>query len=92
MNNTQSNTDMKNNLSYQDSLVYPKLKPKTVTFAIDTIQGVNCRVSNLRDRGNNANNEHPSPSRFTKNKSSKSNACGNNPIPARRGKVMMETI
>ena len=72
MNNTQSNTDMKNNSNCNDSLGYSKPKPRTVTFAIDTIHSVNCRGPNLRDRGNDVNNEHPSPIRNTKNQSLKS--------------------
>ena len=57
MNNTQSNTDMKHDSNYHDSLGYYKTKPNTVTFAIDIIQGVTCRGPNLRDQGNNANND-----------------------------------
>ena len=82
MKNTQSNTDTKNNSHCHDSLDYPKPKPKTATFTIDTIQGVNCRGPNLHDRGNDANNEHPSPSRNTTNQSSNFNDSGNNSIPA----------
>ena len=92
MKNTQSNTDTKNNLYCHDSLDYPKPKPKTLTFTIDTIQGVNCCGPNLRDRGNDVNNGHPSPSRNTKNQSSNSNDSGNKPIPAQRGTASMEII
>ena len=82
MNNTQSNTDTKNNSNCHDSLGYSKPKPGTVTFVINTIQGVNYRGPNLRDRGNDANNEHPSPVRNTKNQSSNSHDSGKNSMPA----------
>ena len=90
MKNTQCNTDTKNNLYCHDSLDYPKPKPKTVTFTIDTIQGVNYSGPNLRDLDNDANNEHPSPSSNTTNQSSNFNDSGNNSIPARTGKATME--
>ena len=95
MNNTQSNTDMKNNSNCNDSLGYSKPKPRTVTFAIDTMQGVNFCGPNLRNRGNDMNDEHPSPIRNTKNQSSKSSNfhdSGNNSMPARRGKATMEIM
>ena len=79
-----------NNLNCHDSLDYSKPETKTVTFTIDTIQGVNYRGPNLRDRGNDTNNEHPSPSRNTTNQSLNFNDSGNNSIPARTGKATVE--
>ena len=90
MTNTQSNTDIQHNSNYHDSLDYSKPKPKTATFTIDTIEGINCRGPNLRDRGNDANNEHPSPSSNTKNQSSNFDDSRNDSIPARTGKATME--
>ena len=86
MTNTQSNTDTKNTLNYHDYLDYSKPKPKTATLVIDTIQGVNCRGPNLCNRGNDANNEHPSLSRNTKNQSLDSHDSVNDSMPARVGR------
>ena len=53
MNNSQSNTDSKNNLKRQNSHDYYKQKPRILT-----IQYGNVRGPNLRNRGGNANNKH----------------------------------
>ena len=82
MNNTQSHMDTENNLNCHDSLGYSKPKPGTLSFAIDTIQGVNGRGPNLHDRGNDANNEHPIPSRNTNNQSTNFRDSRNIHIPA----------
>jgi len=83
---------MKNNSNCHDSLSYSKTKQRTVSFTIDTIQGVNCHGPKLHNRGNDANNVHPSPSKNTKNQSSDSHDSGNTAMPAQRGNVMMEII
>jgi hypothetical protein len=57
MNNSHSNTESTNNSNRQNSPGYCKQKSRTVTFAADTTKCGKGRVPNLRNKGNDANNE-----------------------------------
>lgn len=57
MNNSQSNTESTNNPNPHNSPGSGKREPKTVTVAADTTNCGNDHVPNLRNKGNDADNE-----------------------------------
>ena len=90
MNNIKSSTDTKNNSKYHDLLAYPKPKPRTVMFAINTIQGVTGHDPNLGIGVDNINNKNLSMN--TKNQSSIFHDSGNNATPTQRRQPKIEII